>query len=201
MLLLWSITPTTSPPKWPSIIFKMVNTNSKLLMAAVFTTFTMVTFSTRKSDVYEISSIIVELKMKLKFPYQLCERHLRRGRVGQQEVLWENHANERALFELDIINPPWSRQTALDRGQRGQRVPSLHCSLLVSELIRTVLSSSVKWSPCGQLMRRLLTHTQAAHLWRRRTPRDPSGRWGRRAEDVIGAHLEMSTQRREIRKW
>lgn len=136
--------------------------------------------------------------MKLKFQ-QLCEWHHQRERVGQKEVLREDHANERALFELDVINPR-SRQTALDRGQRGQRVLSLHCSSLVSELISTVLSSSVKWSPCGQLMRRLVTHTQTAHLWRRRTPRDPSSRWGRTAEDGIGAHLEMNNQRREIRK-
>lgn len=79
-------------------------------------------------------------------------------------LLWENEANERAWFELDVINPHCSRQTALDGGLRGH-VLSLHCSLLVSELIRTVLCSGVKWSLCGQLIRRLVTYnTQTAHL-------------------------------------
>lgn len=83
----------------------------------------------------------------------------------KSKFLWENEANERALFELDVINAHWSRQTALDGGLCGRRVLSFHCSLLVSELIRTVLCCGVKWSPCGQLIRRLVTYsTQTAHL-------------------------------------
>lgn len=73
------------------------------------------------------------------------------------QFLWENEANERALFELDIINSHRSRQTAIVAS--GQCVLSLHCSLLVPELIRTVFCCSLKWSLCGQLIRRLVIYS------------------------------------------